>query len=130
VSGARSESRRAGEAMSDPIVIDVAAAFSPTPGGRFRSEGAFSGEEFRQDIVEPKVDLGLIVIIDLDNAVGFTSSFLEEVFGGLVRKYGTDIGTRVLPRATRNPSRQVKALAYMNRAIEAAGGREARRAVR
>jgi hypothetical protein len=106
--------------VSAPIRLDVAKAFASTPGGRYRSEGKFSGEEFRQDHVEPLVDSGNDVEIDLDGPEGFTSSFLEEVFGGLVRKYGRAIKDRVRAVADARPGRARKAERYMQRALDAA----------
>ena len=58
------------------------------------------------------------MIIDLDGPAGFTSSFLEEVFGGVVRTFGPSIVERVAPRSVRRPSRADKASYYTERAIE------------
>ena len=104
---------------SAAINIDVATQFTRTPGGRYRSEGKWSGEEFRETMVEPilEKDTSATVIIDLDGPVGFTSSFLEEVFGGLVRKYGPQIAARVKARAEARPARARKAEGYMDRAV-------------
>jgi len=72
-------------------VIRVAMDFSDTPGARFRSQGDFSGEEFRERILIPAVleakKNGEKIIIDLDGTYGYPPSFLEEAFGGLVRAY-------------------------------------------
>lgn len=98
---------------AEPVVLDVA-EFSLTPGGRYKHEGKFSGEEYRERFVEPILEAGGSVIIDLDGPEGFQSSFLEELFGGLVRKYGkVDAMARVSPRAVLKPWRQDKALTYM-----------------
>ncbi|MFA6422871.1 MAG: STAS-like domain-containing protein [Patescibacteria group bacterium] len=61
--------------------------FSTALGGRFKKEGNFSGEEFREKYLEPlfngkKTDQ---INIYLDGTEGYPSSFLEEAFGGLVR---------------------------------------------
>lgn len=101
----------------DPVYIDVGKDYSMTPGGRYRSEGDWSGEEFRQNVLEPKLDTGLDLIVDLDGPFGFTSSFLEEVFGGLVRKYGPSIRKRVEIQAIRKPTRKEKAEMYVDRAV-------------
>lgn len=65
--------------------------FSITPGSRHIDEGEYSGQEFRETILEPifkeAVDLGMKVIIDLDGTIGYGTSWLEEVFGGITRKY-------------------------------------------
>lgn len=71
------------------IVIDVANDFSRTPFGRYRTDGENSAERFRVDILEPKIEKNNIhedFRIDFSKvALGVGSSFLEEVFGGLVR---------------------------------------------
>lgn len=69
--------------------------FSITPGSRHRDEGEYSGEEFRETILEPifkkAVDLKMKVTIDLDGTIGYGTSWLEEVFGGLTRKYSKEL---------------------------------------
>lgn len=69
--------------------IIIAKQYTKSPGGRFRKEGEYSGEDFRETILKreyehsKKNDENLIV--DLDGGYGYGSSFLEEAFGGLVR---------------------------------------------
>lgn len=36
------------------ITINIANEYTKTPGGRFKSEGEFSGEDFRDAILLPK----------------------------------------------------------------------------
>lgn len=78
---------------NDSIIINIAKDFSDTPGFRYKDQGAFSGEEFRERFLEPHFinpnDQGKIVVI-LDGTAGYATSFLEEAFGGLVRKFGRD----------------------------------------
>ena len=64
--------------------IRVASDFSPTPGGRFRSMGPKSGEEFR-DLIATYLFQNKPVTVVLDGVEGYGSSFLEEAFGGLAR---------------------------------------------
>lgn len=75
------------------MIIRIATDFSETPGARYRVEGDFSGEEFRESILEPKFleakNNGELLTIDLDGGYGYPTSFLEEAFGGLARKYGS-----------------------------------------
>ena len=66
--------------------ISIARDFSPTPGGRLSRDGPFSGEAFRKRFLEPSVDQGEVVVVELDNVAGLPSSFLEEAFGGLFRR--------------------------------------------
>lgn len=66
--------------------------FSITPGPRYRDEGEFSGQQFREDVLdkffsEQEKDSRIEII--LDGTLGYGTSFLEEVFGGLARKYGS-----------------------------------------
>ena len=112
--------------MAEVRTIDVGRDFSPTPGGRYRADGLFSGEAFREEHLEPVIEQGLDIIVDLDSALGFTSSFLEETFGGLVRKYGPGIMNRVQPRALKKPHRVASAREYMVRAMD----EEPRRAIK
>lgn len=65
--------------------INVAKDFSRWPAGRYRSDGPYSGEVFRDDILVPALDKAEVVEVELDGARGYGSSFLEEAFGGLVR---------------------------------------------
>ena len=68
--------------------ISVAKDFSPYPAGRFLDDGKFSGEAFRENILVPALKddgFGLIRVC-LDGVAGVGSSFLEEAFGGLVRR--------------------------------------------
>ncbi len=66
--------------------INVAADFSAYPAGRFLDDGPFSGEAFREKHLLPALKDDEHVSINLDGGEGFGSSFLEEAFGGLVRK--------------------------------------------
>ena len=70
--------------------INIAHDYSETPGARYISDGPFSGEEFRDKLLEPRylncLSLGIKLIIDFDGGYGYPITFLEEAFGGLVRK--------------------------------------------
>ncbi len=66
--------------------IDIARDFTRFPAGRFRKDGHFSGERFRDELLVPRLERGERVMIRLDGTIGYGSSFLEEAFGGLVRK--------------------------------------------
>lgn len=78
----------------DHLTLTIATEFTTTPGARYSSEGDYSGEEFRDKYLEPrfleaqKSSKKLHVI--LDGVEGYATSFLEEAFGGLARKYGAD----------------------------------------
>jgi len=71
--------------VANVATISIARDFSPFPAGRKRGDGPYTGETFREDVLRPKLSGGLHVILDIDGVEGLPSSFLEEVFGGLVR---------------------------------------------
>lgn len=72
----------------DAIEVSVAKEFSTRPFGRFRSDGPDSGERFRDECLVPALEKYKMVAINLDDTLGYGSSFLEEAFGGLVRIKG------------------------------------------
>ena len=71
------------------ISIKICDDFSNIPGGRYISEGKYSGEEFRESILARKYQEAKEhdedLEIDFDGCYGFGTSFLEEAFGGMVR---------------------------------------------
>lgn len=71
------------------MIYKIAEIFTDKPGGRYISDGPFSGEEFREKelkkLFEENKNKGERVIIDFDGGYGYGNSFLEESFGGLVR---------------------------------------------
>lgn len=70
--------------------IKIATDFSRIPGARYPIEGDFSGQEFRTNILLPKLKEAINnheeLIVDLDGTAGLGTSFLEESFGGLIRE--------------------------------------------
>lgn len=66
--------------------VSVARDFTRYPSGRFKQHSKTSGEEFRQRFLESPILSGEQIEVDLDDTIGFGSSFLEEAFGGLVRQ--------------------------------------------
>ncbi len=70
----------------------VSKEFSDAPGGRFRTDGPLSGEEFRETILKELLQThsGTKILVDLDGGFGYAPSFLEEAFGGLARQIGAD----------------------------------------
>ncbi|ENG2553549.1 TPA: STAS-like domain-containing protein [Citrobacter farmeri] len=71
------------------IVINVAKDFSKTPFGRYEVDSPSSAEKFRDKILIPALldNPNEEIVVDFSNVmVGLGSSFLEEVFGGLIRK--------------------------------------------
>ncbi len=82
------------------MIIKISKDFTDTPGARYRIESDFSGEEFREDMLEPKflesARNNEKLIVDLDGGYGYPTSFLEEAFGGLARKYSSEKVLRTL----------------------------------
>ncbi|HOY69700.1 MAG TPA: STAS-like domain-containing protein [Methylotenera sp.] len=67
-------------------LISISNNFSQTPAGRYYTDGPYSGEKFRTEILYPALIENELVKVDLDGTLGYGSSFLEEAFGGLIRE--------------------------------------------
>jgi len=67
--------------------INLKDDFGEYPAGRYRDDGNYSGERFRDDFIIPALldDEYDTVEINIDGTPGYGSSFLEEAFGGLLR---------------------------------------------
>jgi hypothetical protein len=76
-------------------VIDIARDFSPYPAGRYRKDGPYSGQHFREEVLLPRLVDDVHVRLIIDGVAGLPSSFWEEVFGGLVRQH------KILPQYLR-----------------------------
>lgn len=68
------------------ITVNIAKDFTRYPSGRFKKNGATSGEGFREQFLESPISKGEKVTVEFDGTIGYGSSFLDEAFGGLVRK--------------------------------------------
>lgn len=71
--------------------IDIATEFSPYPAGRYHpQDGEYTGDRFRDEYLAPRLKSAMLekvkLVVLLDGVRTFGSSFLEEAFGGLVRK--------------------------------------------
>ena len=70
------------------------ADFVPYPGGRFVSDGEYSGEWFREQILVPALNQAIQnhekLTVILDGVPGYGISFLEEAFGGIIREGKVD----------------------------------------
>ena len=60
-------------------IIEIAEEFTDAPGGRFITDGPFSGEEFRQKFVEPLLKDFDQVILQTNGLYGLPHSFISEV---------------------------------------------------
>lgn len=87
-------------AASDPDSVEVKIQlrdYTTTPGGRTVATGGDPADVWRDTVVHPALATarrkGETLTIDLDGTAGVPLSFLDEVFGGLVRKYGVTYAT-------------------------------------
>lgn len=94
--------------MND-IRFYVVKDFSRTPSARVAKEGKFPGTDLRDKItplIKQAIEENRTFLIDLDGASGYGTSFLEEVFGGLIRvehfKY-SDLKTCLLIKSDEEP---------------------------
>jgi hypothetical protein len=99
--------------------ISIAKDYTDTPGGRYIKDGPFSGEDFRNKILAPTFKKSAdIVTVDLDGCYGFTSSFLEEAFGGLVREFDLEsVKKRVRVACTDEPGLIEEVQEYIENAL-------------
>jgi hypothetical protein len=67
-------------------LVSIAKDFSKTPRGRTARDGPFNGESFRKRFLEPAIDAGQPIMVDVGGIPALPSSFLEEAFGGLFRR--------------------------------------------
>ena len=71
------------------MIINIAKDFSETVGARYKSEGDYSAEEFRDDYLilalECCLERNEELVIAFDGVCGYSKEFLEEIFGGLIR---------------------------------------------
>lgn len=68
--------------------IDIGRDYARYLGPRLRRDGKHSGEAFREEVLEPAYRSSDKVVVGLDSIAGYSASFIEEAFGGLVRQYG------------------------------------------
>lgn len=78
----------------DEHAINIAKDFSPILGGRWIKLGPFSGEEFYNKLLRQKYEeahsANKQLHIYLDGTKGYGSSFLDQSFGELSRKFGIE----------------------------------------
>lgn len=77
--------------MNEIKKIKIAEDYSPKVKGRYHpKDGKFTGQKFREELIEPIFYNYKKIIIDLDDSYGYPSSFREEAFGGLARKFSIE----------------------------------------
>ncbi len=104
-------------------IVNIAKDFSKFPIGRNREDGESSGEEFRDSLLFPiLLDSDDEILIDMDGTEGYGNSFIEEAFGGLVRKLKKEkmpverYISRLTFKSVVNPKYKEKALDAINNA--------------
>jgi len=98
--------------------INVGREFSRYPAGRLAKDGPHSGEAFREQWLRPPLARGEEVKIELDDALGYGSSFLEEAFGGLVRgahKLSREFVLRTIHLITADRALQEEIVSYIKK---------------
>ncbi|WP_081253254.1 STAS-like domain-containing protein [Pseudomonas yamanorum] len=121
--------------------VHLAAEFSKHPAGRYKTDGPYSGELFREKYLEPRMKDHEKIVVYLDGARGYGSSFLEEAFGGIARKYPTDLVESLIILASRDENlvqriktyihdargkSNPKSKSFIRRMIDGTDGREPR----
>lgn len=70
-------------------MISIASDYSTSPAGRTPADGPYNGQRFRDQFLVPALRDAIAkrtkVVVDMDGAFSYSSSFLEETFGGLAR---------------------------------------------
>ena len=103
------------------MIISIAKQFTKTPGGRYIKEGPYSGEEFRTTLLAPAFNKasknGEELIVDLDGGFGYSPSFLEEAFGGLVRETKSEKVSKIKIVSEEEPSQITKIAGYISAAL-------------
>lgn len=78
----------------EKVEIEIGKDFSPNLGGRWKTLGPNSGEEFYEKWLKEKFlyayDKQLKLHIYMDGAKGYGSSFLDQSFGQLAREFKVD----------------------------------------
>lgn len=103
------------------VIINIGKDYSPIPFGRYRTDSKFSAEKFRDDILIPALEKFETVIVELDDVrMSYGSSFLEETFGGLIRRgYSSDAILNKIEIRTEFSDYEVEIENYIKRAEKA-----------
>ena len=65
--------------------LTIAKDYSKFPGGRYSEDGEGNATDFRENYLVPMLEKNAPFILDLNGVVYYPISFIDEVFGGLVR---------------------------------------------
>lgn len=104
------------------IVLKVARDYSKSVGGRYASNGPFSGEDFRQHKLLPAyieaIRMHQTLVVDLDGGFGYPTSFLEESFGGLARATRDNCLLTIVIKSEEEPALINQIRNYIKRGLE------------
>ena len=104
------------------VRLDVSSVHTSTPGGRYRRQGPGSGEDLREKhllrALKTAEKDSVRCIVHLDGAeFGYRSGYLEEAFGGLVRRIGAAAVQRLVVTCDDNPEAAAEARGYIADAV-------------
>ncbi len=75
--------------------LNIAREYSRCPGARYDREGDYSGERFREHFLLPRlkeaIATGGMLEVVMDGSAGYSTAFIEESFGGLIRVDGLSL---------------------------------------
>jgi hypothetical protein len=81
-----------------------ASEYTDAPGGRFRHQGPFSGEDFRKTFLKDALLQNDTVHLDLTGVFLLAPSFIDEAFGIIVEELGYDlVSAKLRVSATDDP---------------------------
>jgi hypothetical protein len=107
-------------ALAEPSTaseVDVGHDFTRYPAGRDLNDGPFCGEVFRERFLQPRLDRHEKIVVKLDSALDYGSSFLEEAFGGLIRlSYPKSVVLSLIEFRTEDPILKEEILGYIENA--------------
>ena len=78
----------------EEIILNIGKDFNRILGPRYIKLGKYSGELFYKELLKNKFDEAVNskrkLVVELDGAMPYGSSFIDESFGKLAREYGSD----------------------------------------
>jgi len=80
--------------MTTAFIYNVPTTFSRFPGGRKRSHGPKSGQEFWEEVTSVLLRNYDLIRFELTGAAAYSTGFLDEAFGEIGREIGLKEATR------------------------------------
>lgn len=112
-----------------PVVVRIADEYTILPGPRYREPGPHSGEQLREELLQPRLEDAMrgrrTLIVDLRGTTfGYPIGFLEEAFGGLARNVANAADHMHMVDDNQETMREI--VQVMRDAQQASAGRAAR----